>query len=166
MNSRDVRNKYTSYLRKNGHVLVPASPLIPENDPTTLFVSSGMQPLLKYFLGEKHPLGTRIVNSQICLRAHGFMDDLLEVGDNRHTSFFEMLGNWSFGDYFKREQIYFFYEFLTQELKIDPRKLYVSCFIGDESLGIPKDQVAVDTWIEIFTKEGLDAEVVSFNSMD
>jgi alanyl-tRNA synthetase len=151
---------------KNGHKLVPSSSLIPESDPTTLFVSSGMQPLLRYFLGEKHPLGTRIVNSQICLRAHGFMDDLLEVGDNRHTSFFEMLGNWSFGDYFKKEQINFFYEFLTKELKLDPSKLYVSCFVGEDSLGIPQDIEAVNTWKEIFASEGIDCEVVSFSNMD
>ena len=105
MKSLDVREKYIKFFEKNGHFHIPSAGLLPENDPTTLFISSGMQPLLKYFLGEKHPNGNRIVNSQVCLRAHGFMDDLLEVGDNRHTSLFEMLGNWSFGDYFKKESI-------------------------------------------------------------
>jgi len=165
MKSLDVREKYINFFEKNGHFHIPSTSLLPENDPTTLFVSSGMQPLLKYFIGETHPNGTRIVNSQVCLRAHGFMDDLLEVGDNRHTSMFEMLGNWSFGDYFKKEQIPFFYNFLTKELGINPSKLYVSCFIGDSENNIPKDLEAVAIWKELFTKDGIDCEVVEFSSM-
>lgn len=166
MNSVDVRNKYINFFKRNGHFHIPSSTLIPQNDPTTLFVSSGMQPLLKYFLGEKHPNGTRIVNSQVCLRAHGFMDDLLEVGDNRHTSLFEMIGNWSFGDYFKKEQIPFFYNFLTKELGIDSKKLYVTCFIGDTQNNIPKDSEAVEIWKELFSKDGIEASVVEFESME
>jgi len=166
MKSIEVRQKYINFFKKNGHFHVPSSTLIPENDPSTLFVSSGMQPLLKYFLGESHPNGKRIVNSQICLRAHGFMDDLLEVGDNRHTSFFEMLGNWSFGDYFKKEQIPFFYDFLTKEIGINPSKLYVTCFIGDEDNSIPKDNESVEIWKELFLKDGIIAEVSEFNSME
>lgn len=166
MNSLDVREKYINFFEKNGHKHVPSATLLPENDPTTLFVSSGMQPLLKYFLGEKHPLGHRIVNSQVCLRAHGFMDDLLEVGDNRHTSMFEMLGNWSFGDYFKKEQIPFFYGFLTKELGLDPKRLYVTCFIGDSENNIPKDTEAVEIWKELFSKDGIDCEVVEFSSLE
>jgi len=166
MKSLDVREKYINFFEKNGHFHIPSSGLLPENDPTTLFVSSGMQPLLKYFIGEPHPNGTRIVNSQVCLRAHGFMDDLLEVGDNRHTSMFEMIGNWSFGDYFKKEQIPFFYNFLTKELGIDPKRLYVSCFIGDLENNIPKDNEAVEIWKDLFTKDGIDCEVIEFNSME
>jgi alanyl-tRNA synthetase len=166
MKSIDVRDKYIKFFEKNGHTHIPSASVVPENDPTTLFVSSGMQPLLKYFLGEKHLEGTRIVDSQVCLRAHGFMDDLLEVGDNRHTSLFEMLGNWSFGDYFKNEQIPFFYEFLTKELGIDPHKLYISCFIGDSENSIPKDVEAVEIWKKLLTQDGIDCEVVEFNSME
>ena len=166
MRSLDVRDKYIKFFEKNGHHHIPSAGLLPENDPTTLFISSGMQPLLKYFLGETHPKGTRIVNSQVCLRAHGFMDDLLEVGDNRHTSLFEMLGNWSFGDYFKTEQIPFFYEFLTKELGLDPKRLYVTCFVGDNENNIPKDNEAVKIWLELFSKDGIDCEVVEFNSME
>jgi alanyl-tRNA synthetase len=166
VNSLEIRQRYIDFFKKNGHHHIPSSTLIPENDPTTLFTSSGMQPLLKYFLGETHPNGNRIVNSQICLRAHGFMDDLLEVGDNRHTSFFEMLGNWSFGDYFKKEQIPFFYDFLTKELGIDPKKLYVTCFIGDTDNNIAKDTEAVEIWKKLFLADGIDAEVSEFSSME
>lgn len=166
MKSIEVRQRYVDFFKRNGHHHIESSTLIPQNDPTTLFVSSGMQPLLKYFLGETHPNGNRIVNSQICLRAHGFMDDLLEVGDNRHTSFFEMLGNWSFGDYFKKEQIPFFYEFLTKEVGLDPNRLYVTCFIGDEGNSIPKDTEAVEIWKELFINDGIKTEVSEFNSME
>lgn len=166
MISREVRQKYIEFFKNNGHHHIPSSTLIPENDPTTLFVSSGMQPLLKYFLGESHPNGQRIVNSQACLRAHGFMDDLLEVGDNRHTSFFEMIGNWSFGDYFKKEQIPFFYTFLTKEVGLDPNKLYVTCFIGDDENNIPKDTESVEIWKELFMKDGIIADVSEFKSME
>lgn len=166
MNSLEIRQKYIDFFKKNGHVHIPSATLIPENDPTTLFTSSGMQPLLKYFLGESHPMGQRIVNSQICLRAHGFMDDLLEVGDNRHTSFFEMLGNWSFGDYFKKEQIPFFYEFLTRDLGISPSKLYVTCFIGDSENNIERDDEAVLIWKELFSRDGVDCEVSEFKSLE
>lgn len=166
MKSIDVRDRYINYFVKNGHTHIPSAGVVPENDPTTLFVSSGMQPLLKYFLGEKHPNGVRIVNSQVCLRAHGFMDDLLEVGDNRHTSLFEMLGNWSFGDYFKKEQIPFFYNFLTKELGIDPHKLYITCFVGDSENSIPKDIEAVSIWKELLTADGIDCEVAEFSSME
>lgn len=166
MKSFDVREKYLNFFKKNGHVNVPSASLIPQNDPTTLFVSSGMQPLLPYFLGEKHPDGDKIVNSQVCLRAHGFMDDLLEVGDNRHTSLFEMLGNWSFGSYFKKEQIKYFYNFLIDELNLDPNRLYVSCFIGDSENGIPKDNESVEVWKELLSQRGVSNQVVEFSSME
>jgi alanyl-tRNA synthetase len=166
MKSYDVREKYIKFFERNGHYHVPSSTLLPENDPTTLFVSSGMQPLLKYFIGEPHPNGSRIVNSQLCLRAHGFMDDLLEIGDNRHTSMFEMLGNWSFGDYFKEQQISFFYNFLTKELGLDPKRLYITCFIGDIDNKIPKDSEAVRIWKELLLSDGIDCDVAEFNSLE
>ena len=166
MKSSIVREKYLNFFKNNGHVIVPSASLIPQNDLTTLFVSSGMQPLLQYFLGEKHPEGDKIVNSQVCLRAHGFMDDLLEVGDNRHTSLFEMLGNWSFGSYFKKEQIKYFYTFLTEELNLDPNRLYISCFIGDSENGIPKDLESVEVWKELLSHKGVSNEVAEFNSLE
>ncbi|MBI3342949.1 hypothetical protein HY032_02240, partial [Candidatus Gottesmanbacteria bacterium] len=108
MTSAEVRRKFIEFFKARGHVEVPSAPLVPENDPTTLFTSSGMQPLVPYLLGQPHPLGTRIVDSQKCFRAQ----DIDEVGNNRHTTFFEMLGNWSFGDYFKKDQLPWIFEFL------------------------------------------------------
>src|SRR3989338_5925803 len=112
MTVSEVRQKYLDFFRGKGHVIVPSSPLIPENDPTTLFTGSGMQPMVPYLLGETHPQGRRIVDSQKCFRAQ----DIEEVGDNRHTTFFDILGNWSLGDYFKKEQLTWVFEFLTKEL--------------------------------------------------
>ena len=132
---------------------MPSYPLIPENDPSTLFTSSGMQPLIPYLLGEKHPLGTRLVDSQKCFRA----EDVDEVGDNRHTCFFEMLGNWSLGEYFKEEQLPWYFEFLTKEIGLDPKRLYVTVFSGDEENGVPKDDEAVSIWQNNFKSVGIDA---------
>lgn len=135
MKSADVRRKFLEFYKARGHVVVPSASLVPENDPTTLFTSSGMQPLVPYLLGQPHPLGTRIVNSQKSFRAQ----DIDEVGDNRHTTFFEMLGNWSLGDYFKKEQLPWIWEFLTRELSLPKERLYVSVLDGDEeSVGIWK----------------------------
>ncbi len=124
MTINDIRAKYLKFFEARGHTIIPSAPLVPQNDPTTLFTGSGMQPMIPYLLGEKHPLGTRITDSQKSFREV----DIDEVGDNRHTTFFEMLGNWSLGDYFKREQITWMFEFLTQELGIDPKHLYVTVF--------------------------------------
>jgi alanyl-tRNA synthetase len=135
-----IRQKYLDFFVERGHTVVPSSPLVPENDPTTLFTGSGMQPMLPYLLGQPNPLGTRLVDSQKCFRAQ----DIEEVGDNRHDTFFEMLGNWSLGDYFKSEQQTWIWEFFTQELKLDPNKLYVSVFAGN--IEIPKDDEAVNIW--------------------
>ena len=152
-----IRQKYLAYLESLGHKAVPSAALVPENDPTTLFTSSGMQSMIPYFFGEAHPEGKRITDSQKCFRA----DDIEEVGDNRHTTFFEMLGNWSFGDYFKKEQIEFVFNFLTKELKLDPNKLFVSCFSGNKDLGIDRDDVASGVWQQLFEKAGVTNGIVA-----
>ncbi|MDP2637183.1 MAG: alanine--tRNA ligase-related protein, partial [bacterium] len=126
MNSGEVRKKYLEFFEKRGHKIIPSSSLVPENDPTTLFTGSGMQPLIPYLLGQKHPMGVRLVDSQKSFRA----EDIDEVGDNRHTTFFEMLGNWSLGDYFKKEQIPWVFEFYTKIVGLDPKRLYVTVFRG------------------------------------
>ena len=141
----DIRKRYFNFFHKRGHAVIPIAPIVPENDPTTLFTSSGMQPLVPYLLGEQHPEGSRLVDSQMSFRA----GDIEEVGDNRHTTFFEMLGNWSLGDYFKKEQLPWVYEFLTEELKLPKERLWVTCFVGDEALGLPKDTEAAEIWKKI-----------------
>ncbi|MFN7088782.1 MAG: alanine--tRNA ligase-related protein, partial [Candidatus Paceibacteria bacterium] len=125
MTTKDIREKYLEFFKARGHVIVPSSSLIPE-DPTTLFTGSGMQPLLAYLLGKPHPAGRRLVNFQKSFRSQ----DIDEVGDLQHTTFFEMLGNWSLGDYFKKEQIAWIFEFVIDTLGLDPRRLYFSCFRG------------------------------------
>ncbi|MFA6973384.1 MAG: alanine--tRNA ligase [Parcubacteria group bacterium] len=162
MTAQELREKYLKFFESKGNVIVPSSLLVPENDPTTLFTGSGMQPMVPYLLGEKHPLGTRIVDSQKCFRSQ----DIEEVGDNRHTTFFEMLGNWSFGDYFKKEQIAWMFEFLTKEIGLDPENIYVTVFRGNEALGIPRDSEAVDFWKEEFSRAGIDAADVDFPERD
>ncbi len=160
MNAQQIRAAYLDFCKKNGHVVIPRALLVPQNDPTTLFTGSGMQPLMPYLLGEAHPEGTRLVDSQTCLRAQ----DIEEVGDNRHTTFFEMLGNWSLGDYFKAEQLPWFFEFLTEVVGIDPARLYVTCFIGDEENGIPKDNDSADIWKKLFDAKGVAAERADIGS--
>src|ERR1700683_4240832 len=136
MTINEIRTKYLEFFKARGHTIIPSAPLVPQNDPTTLFTGSGMQPMIPYLLGEPHPLGTRITDSQKSFREV----DIDEVGDNRHTTFFEMLGNWSLGDYFKKEQLAWFWEFLTDVIKLDPARIYVSCYIGNKEAGIPKDE--------------------------
>lgn len=160
MNAQDIRTAYLEYFKKHGHAVIPRANLVPQDDPTTLFTGSGMQPLLPYLLGEEHPAGIRLVDSQTCLRAQ----DIEEVGDNRHTTFFEMLGNWSLGDYFKEDQIRWFFSFLTDEVGLDPEKLYVSCFIGSKEHGIPRDDEAARIWQELFKEKGIDAKIVEVGS--
>jgi alanyl-tRNA synthetase len=147
MTHQDIRKKYINFFVRRGHKEIPSSPLVPENDPTTLFTSSGMQPLIPYLLGEKHPLGKRLVNSQKSFRTQ----DIEEVGDNRHTTFFEMLGNWSLGDYFKKEQLPWFYEFLTKELGLPKEKLYISIFEGNKD--VPKDGESYQIWRKLGISE-------------
>jgi alanyl-tRNA synthetase len=160
MNAQQIRKAYLDFFEKRGHKVIPRALLVPQNDPTTLFTGSGMQPLIPYLLGEAHPDGTRLVDSQTAIR----VQDIEEVGDNRHTTFFEMLGNWSLGDYFKKEQINWFWEFLTKELKLDPQRISVSCFIGDEANGIPKDTESAEIWKSIFEKEGISAGMADIGS--
>lgn len=156
MTPDELRSKYLSFFEKRGHAIIPSASLMPENDPTTLFTGSGMQPMVPYLLGQVHPKGNRIVDSQKSFRSQ----DIEEVGDNRHTTFFEMLGNWSLGDYFKKEQLAWFFEFLTDELGLDPKKLFVTVFEGNEQLRIGRDEESIATWIELFKAKGIDATVV------
>lgn len=161
MTTAEVRRKYLEFFKSKGHTIIPSARLVPENDPTTLFTGSGMQPLVPFLLGEKHPEGVRLTNSQKCFRSQ----DIEDVGDNRHTTFFEMLGNWSLGDYFKQEQIPFVFEFLTKEIGIKPEKLFVTVFRGDEETGITKDTEAIELWKALFKEAGLgdvlDADMIS-----
>ena len=152
MKAIDIRNKYLNYFKAHGHKVIPSAPLIPENDPSVLFTTAGMQPLVPYLLGEKHPEGTRLTDYQKCVRTN----DIDEVGDNRHLTYFEMLGNWSLGDYFKDEAIAMSFEFLTKELGIPVEKLFVTCFAGDEDA--PKDTVAAECW----KKAGLPEDHIYF----
>jgi len=160
MSAQEIRNAYLEFFKARGHAVIPRALLVPQNDPTTLFTGSGMQPLIPYLLGEPHPEGNRLVNSQTCLRAQ----DIDDIGDNRHTTFFEMLGNWSLGDYFKAEQIRWFFEFLTDIVGLDPSKIYVTCFIGSEEHNIPRDDESAKIWQELFKEKGIDAKVVEVGS--
>lgn len=160
MTAQEIRRAYIAFFAGRGHQTIPRALLVPDNDPTTLFTGSGMQPLIRYLLGEKHPAGIRLVDSQTCLRAQ----DIDEVGDNRHTTFFEMLGNWSLGDYTKKDQITWFFEFLTDIVGLDPHKLYVSCFIGSSQHGIPRDDEAAQVWQALFKQKGIDAQIVEVGS--
>lgn len=153
MTTNEVRAKFLKYMESKGHVIVPSSSLVPENDATTLFTGSGMQPMVPYLLGQTHPLGKRITDSQKCFRSQ----DIEDIGDNRHTTFFEMLGNWSFGDYFKDEEIAMIWEFLIEELKLNPKNFYVTCFKGNDSLGIPRDDYSANLWKELFKNEEIEA---------
>ncbi len=160
MNANEIRQKFLDFQAARGHKVIQPAPLVLEGDPTTLFTGSGMQPLLPYLLGEPHKDGTRLTDSQPSMR----LQDIEDVGDPRHTTVFEMLGNWSLGDYFKREQIEGFFEFLTRIVGLDPEKLYVTCFIGDEKYGIPKDEEAAKIWQEVFKKAGIDAKIAEIGS--
>jgi len=153
MTASDILNKYIQFFEKRGHARIENSSLVPLNDPSTLFTSSGMQPLVPFLLGETHPQGVRLVNAQNCFRAQ----DIDEIGDNRHTTFFRMLGNWSLGDYFKKEQLQFFFEFLTDELGLDANNLFVTVFEGNNI--IPKDTESIEIWKGLFKQKGIKAEV-------
>jgi alanyl-tRNA synthetase len=160
MDADEIRSAFLTYMREQGHVVIPRAPLVPRDDPTTLFTGSGMQPLLPYLLGAEHPAGARLADSQTCLR----VQDIEEVGDNRHTTFFEMLGSWSLGDYFKEQQIPQLWTFLTERVGLDPARLYVSCFIGDAANGIPRDEESAAIWAGLFTSAGLTAGQVELDT--
>ncbi|MDB5170584.1 MAG: alaS [Candidatus Saccharibacteria bacterium] len=160
MTAQEIRKAYLDFYTERGHKVIPRALLVPYNDPTTLFTGSGMQPLLPYLLGEEHPDGVRLVDSQTCLRAQ----DIEEVGDNSHTTFFEMLGNWSLGDYFKEQQIRWFFEFLVDVVGLDPNKIYATCFIGSEEHGIERDDTSAAIWQKLFAEKGIDAKIVAIGS--
>lgn len=150
MRSEEIRSRFLKFFEKRGHAVIPSAPLVPENDPSVLFTTAGMQPLVPYLLGQEHPKGKRLVNVQKCVRT----GDLDDVGDNRHFTFFEMLGNWSLGDYFKEEAIKWSYEFLTSKeegLGLDPSRLYVTVFEGDENA--PFDEESKKIWISLGVPE-------------
>lgn len=151
MNAQDIRNAYLKFFEARSHAIIKRAPLVLEGDPTTLFTGSGMQPMIPYLLGEPHPQGKRIVDSQTCLRAQ----DIDDIGDNRHTTFFEMLGNWSMGDYFKTQQIEWMFEFLSEVVELDMSRIYVTCYSGNERLGIAKDSQAAEVWKQLFSSKNL-----------
>lgn len=160
MTAQQIRKAYLEFYKKQNHVIIPRALLVPQNDPTTLFTGSGMQPLIPYLLGEKHQNGTKLVDSQTCLRA----DDIDEVGDNRHTTFFEMLGNWSLGDYFKKEQLRWVFEFLVGEVGLDPNRLFVTCCIGFPDYNVPKDTESAEIWTDLFNEQGVSTKRVDIGS--
>ena len=157
MSAKDIRRAFLKFFEEKGHLIVPRASLIPQDDPTTLFTGSGMQPMVPYLLGEEYPGGKkRIADSQVVFRAV----DIDDVGDSEHLTSFEMLGNWSLGDYFKSEQIPWISEFLFDVIKLDINKVYVTCYAGNKALGIPRDEEAIELWKEEFKKRGIDAKVV------
>lgn len=162
MKASEVRQKYLEFMKSKGHVQIAPAALVLENDPTTLFTGSGMQPLMPYLLGKKHEDGTRLTNSQPCLR----LQDIDDIGDPRHSTVFEMLGNWSLGDYFKEEQIRNFFTFLTQEIGLNPEKIYVTCFIGSEKYGIPRDDEAASIWQKVFAEAGIEAKIAEIDTAE
>ena len=162
MDANTIRRRFLEFQEKRGHQVIQPAPLVLEGDPTTLFTGSGMQPLLPYLLGKEHPMGKRLCDSQPSMR----LQDIEDVGDPRHTTVFEMLGNWSLGDYFKEEQIRGFFEFLTQEVGLDPARLYVTCFIGNEKYKIPKDNEAAKIWQKVFEEAGIEAKIAEIGTAE
>lgn len=159
LTSQEIRDRFLNFFEKRGHAIIPSASLVPENDPSVLFNTAGMQPLVPYLLGQEHPKGKRLADIQKCVRTN----DIEEVGDNTHLTFFEMMGNWSLGDYWKRESINWSYELLTSKEEgfgLDPQRLYVTCFEGDENA--PKDEESAEIWKEIFQKNGITGERIYF----
>jgi alanyl-tRNA synthetase len=155
MNANEIRSRYLAFFKEHGHTVIPSASLVPDNDPTVLFTTAGMQPLVPYLMGEQHPGGKRLTSSQKCVRT-GDIDD---IGDNRHLTFFEMLGNWSLGDYFKKESLAFSWEFLTSKngLALDPQRIYITVFAGDQDA--PRDEESIAIWQDIFAKAGISNSV-------
>jgi|CXWL01.1.fsa_nt_gi alanyl-tRNA synthetase len=162
LKANDLRQKYLEFFSSRAHVVIPSAPIVLANDPTTLFTGSGMQPMMPYLLGQTHPHGARLTDSQKSFRA----GDIEEVGDNRHTTFFEMLGNWSLGDYFKKDQLTWFFEFLTKIVGLDPSRLYVSVFIGDPTNNVPKDTESITLWQDLFATVGIQAKPVDLDTQE
>lgn len=160
MKAQEIRKAYLEFFKSQGHKVIPRAILVPYNDPTTLFTGSGMQPLIPYLLGEPHQDGTRLVDSQTCLRAQ----DIEDIGDNRHTTFFEMLGNWSLGDYFKAEQLPWFFSFLVDEVGLDANRLFVTCCSGFPEYEVPKDTESASIWKSLFEAKGIDSKEVEIGS--
>ncbi len=160
MTAQQIRKAYLDFFKERNHAVIARALVVPLNDPTTLFTGSGMQPLIPYLLGEKHQDGTRLVDSQTCLRSQ----DIEEVGNKRHTTFFEMLGNWSLGDYFKKEQLPWFFEFLTSTIGLDPKNIYVTCCSGFPEFNVPKDTDSGKIWQQLFESKGMDAKEVEIGS--
>ncbi len=160
MTTQEIRSAYLKFMADRGHAIIPRANLVPAEDPTTLFTGSGMQPLVPYLLGAEHPEGKRLADSQPSFRA----EDIDEVGDNRHTTLFEMLGNWSLGDYFKAEELLWFWEFLTEVVGLDPKRLYSTAYIGDEKYDIPPDTESVEIWKKLFAQKNIEAEVAEIGS--
>ena len=152
MQNVDLKDKYLKFFESKGHKIIPSAPLIPENDPSVLFNTAGMQPLVPYLMGQVHPLGTRLTDVQKCVR----LTDLDGIGDKTHHTFFEMLGNWSLGDYFKKEAISWSFEFLTKELGIPVEKLAVTVFKGEDN--VPRDEEAASIWKSL----GIPEERISY----
>lgn len=150
MNAQEIRNAYLKFFEERQHAIIKRAPLVLKDDPTTLFTGSGMQPMIPFLLGDPHPQGKRIVDSQTCLRAQ----DIDDIGDNRHTTFFEMLGNWSMGDYFKEQQIEWMFEFLSDVVGLDMSRVYITCFIGAPEYSIPKDTEAATIWKKLYEAKG------------
>lgn len=160
MNTQDIRKAYLTFFEKRSHAIIERAPLVLKDDPTTLFTGSGMQPMIPYLLGDEHPEGQRIVDSQTCLRAQ----DIEDIGDNRHTTFFEMLGNWSMGDYFKTQQIEWMFEFLNEVVELDMSRIYVTCYGGNDKFNIPKDEEAAAVWARLFASKGLSNDQADIGS--
>lgn len=160
MNAQEIRNAYLKFFEDRGHSVISRAPLVLQDDPTTLFTGSGMQPIIPYLLGQPHEAGNRLVDSQTCLRAQ----DIEDIGDNRHTTFFEMLGNWSMGDYFKQQQIEWMFEFLSDVVGLDMSRIYVTCYAGNQRLGIAKDTEAANIWKKLFESKNLSSAEAEIGS--
>jgi alanyl-tRNA synthetase len=160
MNAQEIRNAYLKFFEDRGHSVISRAPLVLQDDPTTLFTGSGMQPIIPYLLGQPHEAGNRLVDSQTCLRAQ----DIEDIGDNRHTTFFEMLGNWSMGDYFKQQQIEWMFEFLSDVVGLDMSRIYVTCYAGNQRLGIAKDTEAASVWKKLFESKNLSSAEAEIGS--
>jgi alanyl-tRNA synthetase len=162
VNASGIRQAYLDFYAARGHAVIGRANLVPREDPTTLFTGSGMQPLIPYLLGAPHPVGDQLADSQVCFRA----EDIEEVGDARHTTLFEMLGNWSLGGYFKAEQLPWVFEFLTEVVGLDPSRLFASVFAGSPRWDIPRDEEAEQLWAGLFSGAGLDPKVVEVGSKE